>query len=50
MLDHTVETGFMRREYVDLLQMADTTPALIDRLQRYEPVSVDKWSRDRDRV
>ncbi|HTJ92673.1 MAG TPA: TIGR00730 family Rossman fold protein [Pararobbsia sp.] len=50
MLDHTVKAGFMRQTYLDLLQIADTTPALIDKLQRYEPITVDKWSTHRDEV
>ncbi|RKP57861.1 TIGR00730 family Rossman fold protein [Pararobbsia silviterrae] len=50
MLEHTVTAGFMRREYVDLLQFADTPPALLDRLQHYTPVALDKWSRHRDAV
>lgn len=50
MLDHTVAAGFMRREYVDLLQIADQTPALLERLHRYAPVKIDKWSSHRDEV
>jgi uncharacterized protein (TIGR00730 family) len=50
MLDHTVRAGFMRREYVDLLQIADTTPALLDKLQRYTPPTLDKWSKHRDEI
>jgi uncharacterized protein (TIGR00730 family) len=50
MLDHTVSAGFMRREYVDLLQIADTTPALLDKLQRYTPPTLDKWSKHRDEI
>ncbi|CAM2142989.1 Cytokinin riboside 5'-monophosphate phosphoribohydrolase [Pararobbsia alpina] len=50
MLDHTVKAGFMRQAYLDLLQMADTTSALIDKLQRYEPVVVAKWSEHRKEV
>jgi uncharacterized protein (TIGR00730 family) len=50
MLEHTVSAGFMRREYLDLLQIADSTPALLDKLQRYSPSTRDKWAEHRDEV
>ncbi|CAB3785703.1 Putative cytokinin riboside 5'-monophosphate phosphoribohydrolase [Pararobbsia alpina] len=50
MLDHTVSAGFMRREFADLLQFADSTPVLLDKLQRYSPPSRDKWAEHRDEV
>jgi uncharacterized protein (TIGR00730 family) len=50
MLDHTVDAGFMRREYVDLLQIADSTPALLEKLQSYSPPTLDKWAKHRNDV
>ncbi len=50
MLDHTVRAGFMRREYVELLQIADSTTALLDKLDRYVPPVADKWAQHRDEV
>jgi uncharacterized protein (TIGR00730 family) len=50
MLDHTVTAGFMRREYVELLQIADSASVLLDKLQRYAPPMRDKWAEHRDEV
>ena len=50
MLDHTVKAGFMRQEYLNLLQFEGSSSALLDRLQAYAPVAVDKWSAHRDEV
>jgi uncharacterized protein (TIGR00730 family) len=50
MLDHTVAAGFMRRNYVDMLQMADSPSLLLDKLHRYAPTTPDKWAEHRDEV
>src|SRR5580698_6123754 len=50
MLEHTVQEGFMRQTYFDLLQIDPDPVALIGKLQRYQPPARDKWSEKRDRV
>ncbi|MDE1182756.1 TIGR00730 family Rossman fold protein [Paraburkholderia sp.] len=50
MLSHTVEEGFMRATYLDMLQ-ADAEPAgLIDKLRLYQAPAADKWAVNRDAV
>jgi uncharacterized protein (TIGR00730 family) len=50
MLAHTVEEGFMRKSYLDILQI-DSQPAnLIARLQAYQPPANDKWADNRAAV
>ncbi|CAB3748610.1 LOG family protein [Paraburkholderia solisilvae] len=50
MLEHTVREGFMRRAYFDTLQVESDPVALIGKLQRYQPLLVDKWALHRDKV
>jgi uncharacterized protein (TIGR00730 family) len=42
-LDHTVEQGFVRREYSSLLAVSDTPPQLLDSLATHTPPVVEKW-------
>jgi uncharacterized protein (TIGR00730 family) len=42
-LDHTMEEGFVRREYASLLAVSDGSPTLLDALQSQTPVAVEKW-------
>jgi uncharacterized protein (TIGR00730 family) len=50
MLRHTVEEGFMREEYLDLVQVAADPAAMIDKLKRYVPRMLDKWTEKRNAV
>jgi uncharacterized protein (TIGR00730 family) len=50
LLKHTVDEGFMRQTYFDILQMETDPVALIDKLQRYQPPANDKWAIRRDAV
>ena len=50
MLQHTVEEGFMRRAYLDMLQVAADPAAMIDKLKRYIPPLHDKWAEKRNAV
>jgi uncharacterized protein (TIGR00730 family) len=50
MLRHTVDEGFMRKTYFDILQIDADPVALIDKLQRYQPPVSDKWAIKRDSV
>jgi uncharacterized protein (TIGR00730 family) len=42
-LDHTMEQGFVRREYGSLLAVSDGSETLLDALQSHAPVAVEKW-------
>jgi uncharacterized protein (TIGR00730 family) len=42
-LDHTMEQGFVRREYGSLLAVSDGSETLLDALQSQAPVAVEKW-------
>jgi hypothetical protein len=42
-LDHTVEQGFVRREYRSLLAVSDAPAALLDALPAQTPPVVEKW-------
>ncbi len=42
-LDHTMEEGFVRREYGSLLSVAQAPAPLLDALQSQTPVAVEKW-------
>jgi len=42
-LDHTVEQGFVRREYRSMIAVADSPAALLDMLASYRPPRVEKW-------
>ena len=50
LLQHTVQEGFMRPAYLDLLQIENDPQALIDRLARYQPPAHDKWTEHREEV
>ncbi|MCP2087304.1 UNVERIFIED_ORG: uncharacterized protein (TIGR00730 family) [Paraburkholderia sediminicola] len=50
LLKHTVDEGFMRQTYFDILQRESDPVALIDKLQRYKPPVSDKWAVKRDAV
>ncbi|MEM5342751.1 TIGR00730 family Rossman fold protein [Paraburkholderia azotifigens] len=50
MLQHTVQEGFMRQTYFDILQVESDPAALIGKLQRYQPPAQDKWADRRERV
>lgn len=50
MLKHTVEEGFMRAAYLDMLQVAADPAAMIKLLQRYTPPMIDKWAEKRNAV
>jgi hypothetical protein len=49
-LQHTVDEGFMRKAYLDILQIDADPGALIGKLQRYQPPAADKWAINRDAV
>ena len=42
-LDHTMEQGFVRREYGSLLAVAETPAALLDLMAVQKPPAVEKW-------
>jgi uncharacterized protein (TIGR00730 family) len=42
-LDHTVEQGFVRREYGSLLSVAEAPASLLDAMQAQTPPTVEKW-------
>jgi uncharacterized protein (TIGR00730 family) len=42
-LDHTIEQGFVRREYRSMIAVADSPAALLDTLASYRPPIVEKW-------
>ncbi len=50
MLEHTVQEGFMRQTYFDILQIDSDPAALIAKLRRYQPPVADKWADRRERV
>ncbi|MFL9871221.1 LOG family protein [Paraburkholderia megapolitana] len=50
MLEHTVQEGFMRQTYLDMLQFDSDPTALIDKLQRHQPIVADKWVQTRNAV
>jgi hypothetical protein len=43
MLDHAVAEKFLRPEHRDMLQAADDIAELFGMLERYEPVTAEKW-------
>ncbi|MBR7796125.1 MAG: TIGR00730 family Rossman fold protein [Bacillota bacterium] len=43
MLDHTIDEGFMKKEYRDMIIVAEEPAALIDKMNRYEASYVVKW-------
>ncbi|MGA7779135.1 MAG: TIGR00730 family Rossman fold protein [Paraburkholderia sp.] len=50
MLEHTVQEGFMRQTYFDILQVDSDPAGLIARLRDYQPPPKDKWTASRDAV
>jgi uncharacterized protein (TIGR00730 family) len=50
MLRHTVEEGFMRAPYLDMIQVAAEPAEMIGKLARYIPPANDKWSEKRNAV
>ena len=42
-LDHTVEQGFVRREYRSMIAVSPSPAALLDTLASYRPPKVEKW-------
>jgi uncharacterized protein (TIGR00730 family) len=42
-VEHSIEEGFVRREYLSMITASDAAGTLIDRLQAYEPPVVEKW-------
>jgi uncharacterized protein (TIGR00730 family) len=42
-LDHSIDEGFVRREYRSMIAVADSPDALLERLAGYEPPPVEKW-------
>jgi uncharacterized protein (TIGR00730 family) len=50
MLAHTVEEGFMRQTYFDILQVDADPASLIARLKAYQPPQQDKWADNREAV
>jgi uncharacterized protein (TIGR00730 family) len=50
MLRHTVEEGFMRPLFLDMLLVADEPISLIRKLNDYAPVVADKWPEKRDAI
>jgi len=50
MLRHTVEEGFMRAPFLDMLQVAADPVKLIEALKAYKPPVVDRWPEKRDAV
>jgi uncharacterized protein (TIGR00730 family) len=50
MLRHTVEEGFMRAPYLDIIQVAAGPDEMIAKLSAYIPPAHDKWTEKRDAV
>jgi uncharacterized protein (TIGR00730 family) len=50
MLKHTVNEGFMRAPFFDMLQIAATPLAMIEALRDYTPPSADRWPEKRNAV
>jgi uncharacterized protein (TIGR00730 family) len=44
MMDHLVETGFIKRVHADMLLTAATPDDLLDRMARYQAPNVSKWN------
>ncbi len=42
-LDHTIEEGFVRREYGSLLSISAAPASLLDAMQAQTPPTVEKW-------
>lgn len=50
MLRHTVEEGFMRAPFLDMLQVESDPVKLIGALKAYAPPAIDRWPEKRDAV
>jgi uncharacterized protein (TIGR00730 family) len=50
MLRHTIEEGFMRAPYLDIIQVAAEPREMIAKLAAYTPPVHDKWSEKRNAV
>jgi uncharacterized protein (TIGR00730 family) len=50
MLRHTVEEGFMRPPFLDMLLVADEPISLIQQLNDYAPPVADKWPEKRNAI
>ncbi|SAK63136.1 LOG family protein [Caballeronia hypogeia] len=50
MLRHTVDEGFMRAQYLDMIQVAAEPQQMIDKLNAYTPPAHDKWTEKRNAV
>jgi uncharacterized protein (TIGR00730 family) len=50
LLQHTIDEGFMRQTYFDLLQVDSDPVTLIGKLEHYRPTTKDKWSEMRASV
>ena len=50
MLRHTVEEGFMRAPFLDMLQVASDPAEMIDALRKYVPPVADRWPEKRDAI
>jgi uncharacterized protein (TIGR00730 family) len=50
MLRHTVEEGFMRAPFLDMLQVASDPAEMIDALRHYVPPVADRWPEKRDAI
>lgn len=42
-VDHSIDEGFVRREYRRMIAVAESPDALLDTLATYEPPLVEKW-------
>jgi uncharacterized protein (TIGR00730 family) len=42
-VDHTIEEGFLKREYDAMIAVSDSPGALLDKLAGYRPPAVHKW-------
>ncbi len=42
-LEHAVESRFIKREHLESLLVETDFPVLLERMERYQPVMVDKW-------
>ena len=40
---HSIEEGFVRREYGSMISVSGSPDALLDMLASYEPPTVEKW-------
>jgi len=42
-LDHTVDEGFVRREFRSMIAVSPSPAALLDKLASHQPPTVEKW-------